>query len=224
MKPAVILCDIEGTTTSLSFVHTVLFPISYEKMEEFIRKQWTTGFIQDEIETLRKANPQADSDEIVSMLRHWILEDRKDPALKSIQGKIWKEAYESGTIRSHVYPDVPENFRKWFAENIKVCTYSSGSVEAQKLLFRYSEAGDLTPYISEYFDTRVGTKRNSASYSNIAKNLRIDPPGVLFLSDVEEELNAAREAQMQTTQVLRENVVENKSGHPIVNTFDEIKL
>ena len=224
MKPAVILCDIEGTTTSLSFVHVVLFPNSFEKMEGFVRKQWSTGIIQDEIESLRKANPAADLDEIISMLRHWILEDRKDPALKSIQGKIWKEEYESGTIRGHVYPDVPANFQKWTAENIKVCIYSSGSVEAQKLLFQYSEAGDLTPYISEYFDTRVGTKRSSASYSNIAKDLGIDPAEILFLSDVEEELNAAREAEMQTTQVLRENVIENKSGHPVVNTFDEIKL
>jgi enolase-phosphatase E1 len=222
VKPAVILCDIEGTTTSLSFVHTVLFPVSYEKMEDFIRKNWTTGIIESELKTLWKANPEASADEITSILRHWILEDRKEPALKSIQGKIWKEAYESGSIHSHVYPDVPKNFQKWNDQNLKISIYSSGSVEAQRLLFRYSEAGDLTPYISEYFDTRVGTKRNSESYSNIAKFSEIDASRILFLSDVEEELNAAREVQMQTTQVLRENVVENKSGHPMVYTFDDI--
>jgi enolase-phosphatase E1 len=218
VNPAAILCDIEGTTSSLSFVHNILFPISYENMENFIRKNWESGLIADEIKSFQEQDPE----DVIRTLRFWILEDRKDPVLKSIQGKIWKDAFESGAIKGHVYPDVPENLRKWNDQGIKVGIFSSGSVEAQKLLFQYSEAGDLTPYLSEYFDTRVGAKKNTNSYTNIASRLSMSPSSILFLSDVEDELNAARDAHLQTTQVLRENVVPNTSGHSTVNSFDEI--
>jgi enolase-phosphatase E1 len=218
VNPAAILCDIEGTTSSLSFVHNVLFPMSYDRMEDFIRTNWDSNLIAEEIKTFQGQ----DSEDVIRTLRFWILEDRKDPILKSIQGKIWKDAFESGAIKGHVYPDVPENFRKWNNQGIKVCIFSSGSVEAQKLLFQYSEAGNLTQYLSEYFDTGVGTKKSSSSYTNIASQLSISPANILFLSDVEDELNAARKAQLQTIQVLREDVVPNISDHRTVKTFSEI--
>jgi enolase-phosphatase E1 len=216
-----ILCDIEGTTSSLSFVHDVLFPLSYDRMEDFIKQNWNSDSIRKESEQIKLEDP----DEVIKILRSWIREDRKEGALKSIQGKIWKDGFESGKIRGHVYQDVPENFRKWRDSGIKICIFSSGSIEAQKLLFKYSEAGDLSIFISSYFDTTSGPKRDTASYKKIASELSLPTANILFLSDVQSELDAARNAGMQTTQLLREIATpKNFSGHPIVNTFNELRL
>jgi enolase-phosphatase E1 len=213
-----VLCDIEGTTSSLSFVHNVLFPLSYERMEDFIRRNWN----RQELEQIKSEMGDAGQDEIIKTFRSWILEDRKERALKSIQGKIWKDAFESGQIRGHVYPDVEPSFYKWRDSGIQICIFSSGSIEAQKLLFRYSQVGDLSRFISAYFDTSTGPKKESSSYKTIAGKLSLDGPNILFLSDVQSELDAARAADMHTTQVMREGVTPNSSGHPIVNSFNEI--
>jgi enolase-phosphatase E1 len=216
-----ILCDIEGTTSSLSFVHDVLFPLSYDRMEDFIKQYWNSDLIRTEILQMNSEDP----DEVIKTLRSWIKEDRKEGALKSIQGKIWKEGFESGKIRGHVYRDVPPNFQKWGGSGIRICIFSSGSIEAQKLLFKYSEAGDLSPFISSYFDTTTGPKREPSSYQKIASELSLPAANILFLSDVQSELDAARNAGMQTTQLLRELATpKNFSGHPTVSSFDEIKL
>ena len=221
MPVQAVLCDIEGTTSSLSFVHDVLFPLSYDRMEDFIKENWNSDLIHQEIKQIKSEDP----DYVIKTLRSWIKEDRKEGALKSIQGKIWKNAFESGKIRGHVYEDVVPNFRKWRDSDVKICIFSSGSIEAQKLLFRYSEAGDLSQFISSYFDTTTGPKRESTSYKKIASELSLPATSILFLSDIQSELDAARNAGMQTTQLLRELVTpKNFSGHPIVNSFDEIKL
>jgi len=221
MPVQAVLCDIEGTTSSLSFVHDVLFPLSYDLMEDFIKQNWNSDLIRQELKPLKSEDP----DEVIQTLRSWINEDRKEASLKSIQGKIWKDGFESGKIRGHVYEDVPPNFRKWQDSGIELCIFSSGSIEAQKLLFRYSEAGDLSQFISDYFDTTTGPKRESSSYKKIASELSLPAANILFLSDIQSELDAARNAGMQTTQLLREAATpKNFSGHPIVRSFDEINL
>jgi len=224
MPREAILCDIEGTTTSLSFVHDVLFPLSYNSMEDFVSRHWNSDQIQPEIALIRHEISKVDAGpgEIIAVLKSWIGEDRKEKALKSIQGKIWKDAFESGQIRGHVYPDVSPNFRKWKDSGIKICIFSSGSIEAQKLIFQYSEAGDLSKYVSAYFDTNTGPKKEASSYQGIASRLALPAEDILFLSDVEAELDVARTAKMQTTQVLREGVTPNNSGHPTARSFDEI--
>ena len=192
-----ILCDIEGTTTSLSFVHDVLFPISRDRMESYTRDHWS------ELLLLVKdigSNPE----EVARVLRAWIDEDRKEGVLKQIQGKIWKDAFESGAIRAHVYPDVSRNWIAWKQRGIRIYIFSSGSVEAQKLLFAHTEEGDLTQLINGYFDTTTGPKKEAGSYKKIAKILNIKPEEVLFFSDVAEELDAARSAGMQTLLINRE--------------------
>jgi enolase-phosphatase E1 len=224
MRIQAVLCDIEGTTTSLSFAHEVLFPLSYDQMEVFIKQNWNSDLVRPEIQQIKSQIGNADPDQVIKTLRSWIKEDRKEGPLKSIQGKIWKDAFESGKIRGHVYNDVPPGFRKWHDSEIQICIFSSGSIEAQKLLFRYSESGDLSQFISSYFDTTTGPKKESSSYKKIASKLLLPASNILFLSDVQSELDAARTAGMQTTQLLREGVTANFSGHPTVNSFDEIKL
>jgi len=211
-----VLCDIEGTTTSIAFAHEVLFPVSYEKMESFIKTHWNDPAISNELNVLRaQINKESvTADDVIALLRSWIRFDKKETNLKSIQGKIWKESFETGGIRGHVYPDVPVCFRKWKAEGLKIAIFSSGSVEAQQLIFRYSETGDLSSYIDAYFDTTTGPKREATSYRAIAEKLHTTADQILFLSDVEAELDAAREAGMKTTLLVREgNLVE--SSHSI---------
>jgi enolase-phosphatase E1 len=152
---------------------------------------------------------------------YWLMDrDRKSTALKSLQGKIWKAGFESGELKGTLFDDVPEAFKRWSA-NAKVAIYSSGSVEAQQLLFRHSIFGDLTPYITRYFDTRTGVKTASASYKAIAAAMNVRPDEALFLSDMVRELDAAREAGCRTGLVVRpgNQPLEDAHGHGVVESF-----
>lgn len=152
---------------------------------------------------------------------YWLMDrDRKSTALKSLQGKIWKTGFESGELKGELFADVPAALKRW-SEQARVAIYSSGSVEAQRLLFRHSIFGDLTGLIAAYFDTRTGPKQASASYAAIAADLRVEPDEVLFFSDVVRELDPAREAGCQTRLVVRDGnvLVEDAHGHTIVESF-----
>jgi enolase-phosphatase E1 len=228
MAVQAVVSDIEGTTTALSFVHFTLFPISYSEMESYLRNH--SDLVRIEMESVRKeiagserSPSEVKIEEVTDALKRWIKEDRKHPALKSVQGKIWRQSYESGQVKGHVYPDVLPNFRKWINSGILISIFSSGSIEAQRLLFRYSLSGDLTAYISHYFDTTTGPKKELTSYLLISARLGMDPSQILFLSDTVEELDAARSAGMQTFQLVREDtaVVGN---HPIASTLDEVSM
>jgi enolase-phosphatase E1 len=153
---------------------------------------------------------------------NWLMDrDRKSTALKSLQGKIWKAGFESGQLKGTLFEDVPAALRLW-ASHAQVAIYSSGSVEAQQLLFRYSTFGDLTGLIAAYFDTRTGPKAASASYAAIAEAMKVEPGEAIFFSDVVRELDAAREAGCQTRLVMREGnaPIDDPHGHIIINSFD----
>lgn len=152
---------------------------------------------------------------------YWLMDrDRKSTALKSLQGKIWKAGFENGELKGELFPDVPEALARW-AKEAKVAIYSSGSVEAQQLLFRHTTDGDLSPLIASYFDTRTGPKSESASYRSIAIELGVEPLEVIFFSDIVRELNAAREAGCRTRLVLREGnaPVDDPEGHPAITSL-----
>jgi len=151
----------------------------------------------------------------------WLMDrDRKSTALKSMQGKIWRAGYERGELTSVLFEDVPEAFARWSRQG-RIAIYSSGSVEAQKLFFRYSDHGDLTPLISGYFDTRTGPKQSIDSYRAIVTEMKVAPPDVLFFSDVVKELDAAREAGCETRLVKRPGnaPVEDTRGHFVVESL-----
>lgn len=214
-----VLMDIEGTTTSVSFVHEVLFPYSYERMDAYVAKLFEEHHpLCDDLHNLG-SNPQAISEKLKDMIK----KDVKDSLLKWIQGKIWLEGYESGEIKGHVYEDVPRQLKNWFQQGLKLAIYSSGSIEAQKLLFKNSICGDLDEYISANFDTHVGHKREIESYKNILKELSLKGSDVLFLSDIKEELDAAKATGMKTIQLMRGEAFPSQ-GHQQVSTFDEIKI
>jgi enolase-phosphatase E1 len=218
------LFDIEGTTTDIHFVHKVLFPYSFEKMEEFILGHKNNApvaeAINEVIQTVREEeNKKLTLSEVVEKLKFWISSDRKHPALKQIQGLIWDSGYSNGAFKGHLYADVLPFFKKIIAQNSKIGIYSSGSVHAQKLIFGFSVLGDLTPFISYYFDTKVGMKRDVSSYLNISKATNLSPSDIHFFSDIPQELLAAQEAGMRVTHLLREGT--EKSEFTGIKSFDE---
>jgi enolase-phosphatase E1 len=234
-----ILCDIEGTTTSLSFVHDVLFPFSRERLRAWVGARAGEPRVQealleakrrvhDEEQLRTRGAPSRETPaevpdgEAVETLLRWIDEDRKEPALKRLQGWIWEEGYRDGTLRSHVYDDVPPALARWRAAGVALGVYSSGSVEAQRLLFAHAPAGDLTPLFAHWFDTAVGAKREPASYAEIARRTGVAPAATLFLSDVEAELDAARAAGMRTTQLVRPGTAAG-TRHETARDFTEVR-
>lgn len=220
-----IVTDIEGTTSDIRFVHQVLFPYARERLAEFIRSHANDAEVAAPLVALRAeiAQPDADNELLITTLYRFMDEDRKSTALKALQGIIWRSGYHNGDFQGHLYPEVAEQLAAWQQQGLKLFVYSSGSVEAQKLLFGYSEAGDLQPLFSGYFDTHVGAKRESTSYQNIAQAIGLEPGELLFLSDIHQELDAARLAGWHTCQLIRDDA-DPQSQHLQVNRFDHIEL
>lgn len=231
---SVVLTDIEGTTSSIAFVKDVLFPYARASLPGFVEarrhepeiRRWLDA-VALEIGEGHHAERDSRDEAAVQQLLAWIDEDRKHTALKAIQGLLWREGYALGEYHAHVYPDAIEALERWKAAGHELYVYSSGSVQAQKLFFGHSEVGDLTPLFSGYFDTGIGGKREVASYRHIAADIGVAPSHIVFLSDVVEELDAAREAGLRTVLVDRKSDypmprVEQANGHTRVETFSAV--
>ncbi|MGM0769488.1 MAG: acireductone synthase [Pseudomonadota bacterium] len=220
----VILTDIEGTTSSISFVHDVLFPYAAEHIAAFVRDgQPDNPAISEQLDAVaeRSGVPRDDIEGLINVLRGWIREDRKETPLKTLQGMLWEQGYQQGAFRGHVYADAADYLQRWHDRGLRLFVYSSGSVKAQKLIFGFSDAGDLTPFFSGYFDTRVGGKKEVQSYRNILDRLGVEAETVLFLSDVEAELQAAEEAGMATAWLVRDGELPD-ANRPVARTFAEV--
>jgi len=220
-----IVTDIEGTTSSLSFVKDVLFPYARAHLAEFIQQHGDDAAVRQLLQEARQAaGEKLDDAQLAARLLHWIDEDKKITPLKALQGMIWEQGYRRGHFTSHLYEDAVRNLRRWKEQGIKLYIFSSGSVQAQKLLFAHTEFGDLTPLFSGYFDTRIGAKREPGSYRAIAASIGVAPRHILFLSDIKEELDAARQAGMSTVWLLREGVILSSTDHTSVGNFDAIDM
>jgi enolase-phosphatase E1 len=194
-----ILTDIEGTTSSISFVRDVLFPYARRALPGFVAAHGHEPEVRRWLDVVAtEIGGACQDDVIVETLQGWIDADRKHTALKALQGMVWAEGYGRADFTAHMYPDAPQAMRRWHDTGHPIAVYSSGSVPAQKLLFGHSDAGDLTPMISNWFDTEVGGKREAGSYRRIVQTLAVPAADVVFLSDVVEELDAAREAGLRT--------------------------
>jgi enolase-phosphatase E1 len=240
--PLLYLLDVEGTVAPLTLTTHQLFPYARRHFCHFLRDNLEDPAVRADLKLLAEEGQKETEPDAPGWLRSltltgftfgpnarmqaclylsWLMDrDRKSTALKSLQGKIWKAGFESGELKGTLFADVPAAFRRW-SEHGKVAIYSSGSVEAQKLLFGHTVFGDLRPLIMGYFDTRTGPKMVSASYVAIAKAMGIAPADAVFFSDTVKELDAARKAGMQTRLVAREGnqVVENAGGHERVESF-----
>ena len=226
-----ILTDIEGTTSSISFVKDVLFPYARRALPGFVREHGHEPEVRRWLDQVAVENGGMCQDEmIVETLQGWIDEDRKHTALKALQGGIWEAGYRDADFTAHIYPDAAPALRGWHESGLPLYVYSSGSVPAQKLFFGHSDAGDLTPLFSSWFDTEIGSKREADSYRQITTRIGMQAEQIMFLSDVVEELDAAREAGLQTVLVDRledypqPREGEAAHGHARVTRFNDIQL
>ena len=219
-----ILTDIEGTTTDINFVHKVLFPYAYEHLSDYLRSHADDEVVQSILTDAREVlgQPDADVETLISAFLNWIEQDKKVTALKNLQGLIWVNGYENQDFTGHLYADAYEYLQRWQQQGLDLYVFSSGSVKAQKLLFGYSDFGDLTPLFSGYYDTHIGHKREASAYRNITEDIGLPAADILFLSDIVEELDAAREAGMATVLLARDEPI--VSDHPVVENFQQIAL
>jgi len=236
----VILLDIEGTTTPINFVYQTLFPYASRKLKSFLRERRQDteirALLQDlcahhEVDERNGLKPpgwldhpeEARLQSSVSYGQWLIARDSKCTPLKSLQGRIWQQGFASGELRGEVYPDVPIAFERWRRQKRIICIYSSGSVLAQQLLFRTTDSGDLTSYITAFFDTRVGAKSEMASYKKIAASLSHVPQQFLFISDAVKEVEAAQSAGMQVLLCERNSSASSPATTgAVISNFDSV--
>jgi enolase-phosphatase E1 len=226
-----ILTDIEGTTSSISFVRDVLFPYARRALPGFVREHAREPEVRRWLDAVAtEAGGLCQDDMIVETLQGWIDQDRKHTALKALQGLVWEAGYRNADFTAPIYPDAAQTLQRWHALGVPLYVYSSGSVPAQKLFFGHSDAGDLTGLFSGWFDTEIGGKRDADSYAAIAERIKLKTRDILFLSDVVEELDAARAAGMQTVLVDRiDDYPQSRAGdaahgHTHVASFLEVEL
>ena len=238
-----ILLDIEGTTTPIAFVHEVLFSYARSRVREYLSEHFDSAELREDLERLREeqavdlkqnlkppalvdGSRDATIDSFVAYINWLMDQDRKATGLKSLQGKIWREGYFDGSLRAQLFPDVAPALERWHAAGVTISIFSSGSTLAQKLLFAHTEAGDLTRFIRNYFDTAVGSKTDAQSYGHIVEALELPATELLFISDVVKELDAASDAGMQTLLCLRpgNQPQPSKERHRIIRSFDEVSV
>lgn len=227
-----IVTDIEGTTSSISFVKDVLFPYARNALPGFIAEHGNEPDVRHWLDKVRdELGDDADDARVVAQLIAWIDADRKHTALKALQGMIWQRGYADNAYAAHIYPDAAAALSRWAAAGHAIHVYSSGSVDAQKLLFGHTVAGDLSPHIRGWFDTQTGGKREADSYRRIVEAIGRDSGEVVFLSDIVEELDAARDAGLDTVLVDRREDYPtpriepvDTHGHRRVTGFDGLEF
>jgi enolase-phosphatase E1 len=233
MKPIAIVTDIEGTTSSIRFVRDILFVYAEQFLPDYIRKHKEERDVARQLRSMSENTgiPLKNTEALIAQLQEWMRADEKVTELKALQGMVWEMGYQRGEYQAHVYPDVPGKLREWLDAGINLYVYSSGSEKAQRLFFRYTNFGDLRLLFAGYFDTTIGAKQEPQSYRNLADWIALPPEDILFLSDIEAELDAAAQAGIRTVWVVRpqESAVDVsklkvKSKHPVVTSFKEIDL
>ena len=234
-----ILLDVEGTTSSVRFVNEVLFNYARQMLDSYLRSHWDTD---EQVRAREQIAHDAGAESFAAWsrdeprqqarerLKREVLRlmdrDAKTTGLKELQGLIWREGFEAGKLRAHIYPDVVPALRRWNEAGIEVRIYSSGSITAQRLFFGHTDVGDLTPLLKGHYDTTIGPKRSHESYAKIAADMAVAPEQILFLSDTSAELDAARAARLQTALVARPENAAPADGHahPVIGDFSEVEV
>ena len=229
-----ILLDVEGTTSSISFVYDVLFAFARQHVGDFLLQHRLDPAVQAAAVALAAEAGAADATladpagttRLALAAIDLMNRDVKSTPLKALQGMIWRSGFDSGELVSHVFDDVPETLAQWADSGLDVRIYSSGSIDAQKLFFSHTCAGDLTPHLRGHYDTTTGPKREAASYRAIAADMGMEPREILFISDVGEELDAARQAGMATALAIRPGNREpgGRLEHESLELFTEIVI
>lgn len=233
MKIVAIITDIEGTTSSIGFVHHVLLPYALKHIGNFVREHHEERDVMRVLLRISEKSGLAlhNLEGIVKLLQQWMRDDKDDIDLKLLQGMVWEKGYKQGLFQAHIYPDVLPVLQQWQSSERNLYTFSSASIKAQQLFYRFTELGDMRLLFSGYFDSGVGSKRDVQTYANIAQAIALEPENILYLSDDKDELDAAEAAGMKTTWVLRAQDtsldperVKAKTSHPVVTGFEQIVI
>lgn len=235
-----ILLDIEGTTSSVSFVYDVMFPFVLRELDKYLECAWNSPELAPVLDQIAQdagsetflawtsdlSDESARRERVAAEIRRLMANDIKATGLKQLQGMIWKDGFERGELVAEVYQDVPVALDAWTTAGLRVYIYSSGSIAAQKLFFGHSEVGDLLNYFSGHFDTTTGPKKEVQSYVTIASAIGEASEKILFISDITAELDAAREAGMATRLSIRpgNKPVEEGHGHEPIASFAQVSL
>lgn len=239
LKTKCILIDIEGTIAPISFVKEVLFPYAREKISNYVLKNLEVESVQDALYITKQSFSELTEDiasqlgfssinnprpkDLIRLLEYYIDEDVKHPGLKSLQGLIWRSGYEDKDFTSIIYDEVPGALQQWKSQGLRLAIYSSGSIEAQKLFFTFSNYGNVLDFFETQFDLSTGSKKDKNSYLKIAENMSLKVEQILFLSDSKAELVAASKAGLQSLQLRRpETLVDHYEN--FVTDFTEIKV
>lgn len=211
----VILLDIEGTTSSIDFVHEVMFPFARKRVPDFVTSNWDTDELNGCIAQLAKdlgensaeswlsGNAESNQQTVIDAVVGMIDNDVKATGLKQLQGIIWKSGFHSGEMVAHLYDDTAPALKRWKQQGLDLRIYSSGSIAAQKLFFGHSVAGDILDLFSSHYDTTTGPKKEAESYRKIVADCGVAADRIVFVSDVPAELVAAAEAGLQTVLSIR---------------------
>lgn len=226
-----ILVDIEGTTSSINFVHEVLFPYAKSRLSSFIENNISENEVRKiiseafEIEGLKVTDLESSIEKSVQLFERWIAEDKKIKPLKDLQGMIWESGYRNKDFFGHVYEDAYSKLLEWHKTGFKIYIYSSGSINAQKLLFGYSSFGDLNYLFSGNFDTQIGSKKEFESYQKIAESINLKTNEIVFLSDNSDELKAAKESEMNVIKLARpQDKIASDINYMSVENFSKISF
>ncbi|XP_044263789.1 enolase-phosphatase E1 [Tribolium madens] len=226
-KYSLVLVDVAGTTTSINFVKDTLFPFVTKQAEPFLQKKWEEESIKDCIKLIQEGDANLDLAAAVERVKALTQEDSSNKGLKTLQGLIYKDGYEKGELKAHVFDDVPEAFETW-AKNRRIAVYSTGSVDSQKLLFSNTVKGDLSAHISKYFDQSVGPKTEAESYKTIAKETGAKPEEIVFITDDPKEATAAKSGGLATVLMIREGNSplsdEISKEFTTVNSFKDLEV
>jgi enolase-phosphatase E1 len=221
------LIDIEGTVGSIAFVRDVLFPYASERMDEYVLAHRDDPAVREVLDqtAAESGAPRENEAALLAALHDWSDRDVKVTPLKSLQGMIWLDGYKSSGLRGHLYPDAIDALRRYHGCGVALYIYSSGSVPAQQLLFAHSDAGDLLPLFSGFYDTTIGGKRESGSYERILDDIGVPPNETIFFSDNEAELDAAEDAGIQTVQLARpQDLTVPTTRHASVESFVTVEV
>ncbi len=231
MRPQAIVMDVEGTTSSIRFVKDILFVYAEQFLPEFIRENKDERDVARQLRSMsdKTGIAQRDTEGLIAQLLEWMREDKKVTELKMLQGMVWERGYKQGEYQAHIYPDVPARLAEWLDKGINLYVYSSGSEKAQRLFFRYTTVGDLRLHFAGHFDTTLGPKQDSESYVKLAESVALPPEEMVFISDVEAELDAAAEAGMKTYYIVRKeesdlDPAKVRSPHTVVGSFADIHI
>jgi len=230
----IILTDIEGTISSLTFVRDVLFPYARNNIARYLESHASDSIVAEVINQVKniirsdrkKENSAAEEitlTGVINTMIGWIDEDKKITPLKTLQGLIWEEGFKKEVFKAHIYSDALQKLQLWKKQGLPLYVYSSGSIFAQKLFFTYNEAGDILSLFSGHFDTTIGAKKDAGSYQKIAFSLNTMPENILFFSDIREELDAALATGMKTAWIIRDGALAD-SPHKCFSDFDDIDL